>query len=151
MVFLWPAGSTTADLFLGTTSSHLDNNFTLKLSYQASGGPITVPVQGVLFNPALPVLPTVPPAPLNLSATAVGSRKINLAWNSTPGAVQYIVERSTDQSTWTVLSTNVTTLSYLDTGRTSGTIYYYRIRAASSSGGNSPYSATASAKAVAKT
>ena len=57
-------GATTADIFIQPTAAHLDDTFTIDLWYANEGqsGPIAIPVQGVLFNPLLGVLPTVSPA-----------------------------------------------------------------------------------------
>ena len=145
MVVYHAAGSTTADLFLATTISHLNDTFTLRLTY-TTGGTISLAVPGVLFNPRLAVMPGAPPAPVNFSAASASSGPINLAWNATPGATRYTVERSTDKTTWTALSTGVTALTYADTsGLVSGTTYYYRIDATSGMGASSPFSGIASA------
>ncbi len=88
----------------------------------------------------------LPTAPSALAATTVSTTQINLAWtdNST-NETGFRVERSTDNVTFTEIGTtaaNVTTFN--STTLTSGTTYYYRVRAYNA-GGNSAYSNTASA------
>jgi titin len=87
-----------------------------------------------------------PAAPSNLTASAVSSSRINLAWaDNATNESGYTVERSTDGVNFVPianLSANAT--SYANTGLTSGTLYYYRVIAYTPTGG-SPYSNTASA------
>ncbi len=94
---------------------------------------------------------TAPPAaPTNLTATAVSSSRIDLAWtdNSTNEG-GFKVERSTDGVTFTQVAqvgANITT--YSNTGLAGGTTYAFRVRAYDGTN-NSAYSNTASATTVA--
>ena len=85
-----------------------------------------------------------PLAPSNLSATAVSSSQINLAWtDNSNNETGFKIERSTDGVTFTQVGTvgsNVTTMS--DMGLSPATIYYYRVKAYNAEG-DSPYSNTA--------
>jgi autotransporter-associated beta strand protein len=89
-----------------------------------------------------------PPAmPSGLTATAVATNQINLAWidNST-NEDGFNLERSTDGGNYNslaMLAAGVT--NYSDTGLSAGTTYYYRVQAFRSCWGNSTYSAPASA------
>jgi hypothetical protein len=47
-------------------------------------------------------------------------------WAPVSGATKYTVERSTDNSTWTALTTTETSLQYLDTTVLIQVLYYYR-------------------------
>jgi len=70
-----------------------------------------------------------------------------LTWDAVEGAVKYEVYRSTDNKTWTKLST-VTKTSLTNISVTSGTTYYYKVRAiASHSAANSAYSTVRSIQA----
>jgi hypothetical protein len=88
----------------------------------------------------------VPQAPANLSASAVSTSQINLSWNDQSNNESgFKIERSTDNVNFSEITTagsNVT--SYSNTGLSSATTYYYRVRAFNAQG-NSSYSNTASA------
>src|SRR5581483_11457602 len=89
----------------------------------------------------------VPPAPTGLSASAVSSSQIQLAWTpgDTSNTTGFKVERSTDGVNFTPVATvDAATTSYTDTGLSAGTTYIYRVRAYNDAG-NSGYSNTASA------
>jgi fibronectin type 3 domain-containing protein len=85
-----------------------------------------------------------PAAPSNLTATAVSSLQINLAWQDhSTNETGFLIERSPDGTTFAQIATvgtNVT--SYSDTGLASGTQYFYRVRATNAIG-DSAYSNTA--------
>jgi len=119
----------------------------------ASGGP-NAAIQGpdagnvpnsaalykTLFGPV-----AIPSAPTGLSASA-GSAQVTLSWTATAGAAGYNIYRGTTtggEST-TAISTGVTTTNFVDTGRTNGTTYYYKVKAVNSAG-TSGYSNEASA------
>ncbi len=96
--------------------------------------------------------PTVQP-PTNLTAAAVqGSTtsQIVLTWADNSSEENgYTVERSTDGTNFTVISSSIAanTTKYTDTGRTENTKYYYRVKA-NSAGGGSGYSQVVSASTV---
>jgi titin len=92
-----------------------------------------------------------PPAPGALSASAVSSSQINLAWtDNSANESGFKIERSLSATSGfaqvATVGANVTT--YQDTGLTAGTTYYYRVRAYNSAG-DSGYSNTASATTMA--
>lgn len=91
----------------------------------------------------------LPGAPSNLTASAVSSSQINLAWlDNATNETAYKVERATASGgPWTVLTSTLpaNTTSYSATGLNANTTYYFRVRCANSSGGNSAYSNTANA------
>jgi formylglycine-generating enzyme required for sulfatase activity len=88
-----------------------------------------------------------PTAPSGLGASALSVSSIRLTWtdNST-NETGFKIDRSPDGSTgWTQLTvTAANATTYDDTVLASGTIYYYRVRAANT-GGDSVYSNTANA------
>ena len=61
--------------------------------------------------------------------------KVDVTWTLSPGAVGYSLDRSTDNSTWTTISTvtSGSPTSYTDTGLTAGTKYFYRMKFCNSS------------------
>lgn len=87
-----------------------------------------------------------PAAPSGLSATAVSSNQVNLAWTDNASTeTGFSIERSTDGVNFAqIATTGANTTSYPDTGLSAATTYHYRIRAFNGSG-NSGYSNSASA------
>jgi fibronectin type 3 domain-containing protein len=89
---------------------------------------------------------TVPASPANLSATAVSEVQINLSWtDQSNNETNFKIERKTGSGSFTqiaMVGINVTNFS--DTAVAGGTTYFYRVRAANSSG-NSAYTNQASA------
>jgi glucose/arabinose dehydrogenase len=93
-------------------------------------------------------LPTAPPAPTGLIAAA-GDTQVSLSWSAAGGASSYTVKRSpTSGGPYTVVQAGIATASYLDTGLTNGTTYYYVV-SATNTVGEGPNSAQASATPVA--
>jgi len=96
------------------------------------------------------VFGTTPPAPASLTATAVGGQ-INLSWAASVSASGYNLKRSTlNGGPYTTIATNLPYLNYLDSGLTSGTVYYYVVTATNLYG-ESPISIQASARTVSTT
>ncbi|MBI2930901.1 MAG: fibronectin type III domain-containing protein [Planctomycetes bacterium] len=97
---------------------------------------------------------TIPPTtPTGLAATSASSTQINLSWTASTdsggsGLAGYKIERSTDNINFSEITTTAGT-TYSNTGLTTGTTYYYRVRAYDGAGNNSlGYSNTASAVPV---
>src|SRR5262249_34446448 len=79
-------------------------------------------------------------------ANAASSSEIDLTWtNNASTATNVLVERSTDGTNFSqIASVAGAASSYQDLGLHAGTTYYYRVRAANSTG-DSPYSNVANA------
>jgi fibronectin type 3 domain-containing protein len=81
--------------------------------------------------------PTAPGVPSGLIASR-GDRQVSLTWNAVSGAASYNVKRSTiaggPYSTISGPSGTLTTTSYIDTGLTNGTTYYYVVSAVNGGG-----------------
>ncbi|WP_246070398.1 lytic polysaccharide monooxygenase [Paenibacillus kobensis] len=77
---------------------------------------------------------TAPAAPAGLTATA-GNGQVSLAWSPSSGATSYTVKRATTSGgPYTNVATNVTASSYVNTGLTNGTTYYFVVSATNSAG-----------------
>ena len=92
-----------------------------------------------------PALPR-PAAPTTLAATVVSTSQINLSWaDISTNEDGFRIERSTDGTTFSALTNvGVNAVSFSDTGLAASTKYYYRVLAYNA-GGNSAYTAIASA------
>lgn len=93
-----------------------------------------------------PASPTLPAPPTGLTATAVSSSAINLAWtDASANEDGFKVERSTDGLNFLPLATvGANVVNGADTGLNPSTTYYYRVRAFNAAG-DSAFSAVASA------
>jgi autotransporter-associated beta strand protein len=97
---------------------------------------------GISSNSA-PLAVTIGPAAPGLTAVP-GNAEVILNWNASPGATNYVLQRSTTSggSYSTIIST--TNISYVNTGLVNGATYYYVVYAVGPYG-QSPLSAQASA------
>lgn len=82
---------------------------------------------------------TIVAAPTNVAA-APGDTTAIVTWNVVTDAVSYQLWRGTSAGTETLYKSNLTSASYLDTGLTNGTMYYYKVKSVDSKGGVSPAS-----------
>jgi predicted phosphodiesterase len=90
-----------------------------------------------------------PAAPSTLSAITVSGSQINMSWtDNSSDESGFKVERSTNGSNFTQIgTTNANVATYSDTGLTSGTKYYYRVRSYNATG-DSAYSNIANATTI---
>lgn len=97
---------------------------------------------------------TSPSAPTGLAATA-GNSQASLSWtagsNGGSAITDYVIEYSTDNSTWTTFTDGISTsTSATVTGLTNGTLYYFRVKATNTVGiGSASSNATATPTAPA--
>lgn len=90
-------------------------------------------------------------APASVKASAPAYNKIKVSWSGVSGAQGYIVYRSTKRSSGyaQIQTLSSSARSYTDTGRKTGTTYYYKVRAYKTVSGTrhlGAYSAVANAK-----
>lgn len=101
-----------------------------------------------------PAAASAPSAPTGLTATA-GNSQVSLSWtagsNGGAAITDYVIEYSTDNSTWSTFSDGTSTsTSATVTGLTNGTLYYFRVKATNSVGtGSASSNATATPTAPA--
>jgi fibronectin type 3 domain-containing protein len=78
---------------------------------------------------------SAPSAPLGLEGTASNSKKVQLKWRTTTLATTYSVKRAaTEGGPYTVLVSGVSDTTYLDSGLTPMTSYYYVVTASNFAG-----------------
>ena len=124
---------TTTGIFSGTPTTA--GTYNVEIAAMNAGG---VSVTSELNPLVLTINPSnggAPPAPAGLTAAA-GSGQVTLSWSASAGATSYNVYRGTSSNgeSTTPLATGLTSTSYTDTAVTSGTTYYYEIKAVNSSG-----------------
>ncbi|HEY6065642.1 MAG TPA: fibronectin type III domain-containing protein, partial [Thermoanaerobaculia bacterium] len=102
----------------------------------------------VFLSTAAAVVSAALVAPTSLTATAESASQIRLTWaDSNTNETGFSVERSLSAASGfaVVGSPSKGTTSWVDTGVSPATTYYYRIQATARKGGSSPYSNVASA------
>jgi fibronectin type 3 domain-containing protein len=62
-----------------------------------------------------------------MAFTNQAPNQLAFKWNAVTGATGYRVERSLDNSSFSILTSNTTALAYTDNSVASGTTYYYRV------------------------
>jgi len=147
-----------------TSNSYSDTGLSASTSYtyrvravDAAGNLSGYSTNASAITQAPPPLDTqAPTVPTNLSASAISSSQINLAWTASTdnvGVTGYRVERCTGSTctTFTQISTPTTSAyndtgnSYNDTGLSANTTYRYQVRATDAANNLSSYSSIASA------
>jgi GH25 family lysozyme M1 (1,4-beta-N-acetylmuramidase)/fibronectin type 3 domain-containing protein len=99
----------------------------------------------------LPVSAASLSAPSNLKVASASFDSISISWSGVSGASGYSLYRSTSKNGTYKLLKTTTEKSFKNTGLTTGTIYYYKIRAYKTSGSSKvygSYSTIKSAKAI---
>lgn len=82
----------------------------------------------------------IPSTPTNWSAIRVSSTSIKLSWSSVEGASGYEIYRATSSTGTYGLLKTTTSLSYTNSGLTTGQTYYYKLRAYRTVGSTKVYS-----------
>ena len=127
-------GQTTTALTTVATTTHDDTGLTNGTPYFYKIAAINSGGAGPLSLEATGTPKSLPEIPSNLTATP-GNAQVTLAWNTVPGATSYKVFRAlTSGGQTSTALTTVTTNSFLDTGLTNGTPYFYKVAAVNASG-----------------
>ncbi len=82
---------------------------------------------------ATPQTPPVPTVPTGLTATP-GDGQVSLSWIGSSGATNYNVKRSTNSSGTYATVASIATTSFINTGLTDGTMYYFEVSALNPTG-----------------
>ena len=90
----------------------------------------------------------LPPAPMVKIGNSATSGKPMLTWNAVEGATSYRIYRSTSRGSGYSLLGTTTSTSYVNTGASTGTTYYYRVKAVNRDGMASGYSNIVSGNVV---
>jgi hypothetical protein len=95
-------------------------------------------IQNILTWTYSPTSSNVPAAPSSLTAAAASGTQVNLAWTSnSTNQTGYQIDRATDSGFTQNLVTqtaSASATSFVDTGLTPGTTYYYQVRAINAAG-----------------
>jgi uncharacterized protein (DUF1800 family)/fibronectin type 3 domain-containing protein len=131
--------------YLDTTSANGTTYYYAVLAVNANGSSVKSNI--VDAKPTAPVIPP-PTAPTGL-ITSAGNGQVTLVWNGVSGATGYNVYRGTTANgeSSTPIAPNVSLPTYVNTGLTNGTTYFYKVTAIGP-GGESPRSNEASATPV---
>ena len=136
---------------LGTTSSTSYTNTgaavgkTYYYRVKAVNNVGTSGYSNIVSGKAKTAAPAAPSVTIGNSSTG----KPQLTWKAVSGAVKYEVYRSTRQNSGYSLLGTTTSTSYVNTGASTGTTYYYRVKAVNRDGMASGYSNIVSGKAKA--
>ena len=139
------AGTTAADVttFDDPTLSGSMRYFYRIAALDATGASIPSSIISTLNRPS---------SVTNFSITSLDINKLVLNWRDTSGETGYRVERSTNNVSWTILTTvGVNIPSYLDSTVSVNTVYYYRLTPTSSLGDSLAMVASASTRLSAVT
>ncbi|MDR2027904.1 MAG: fibronectin type III domain-containing protein, partial [Treponema sp.] len=117
----------------GETEIGTESTYQVLLSDVGSQITVTVTRLGyfgsVTSDPTDTVIEGVPVAPSGVTAVASSTSSIRISWSPVSNATGYYVYQSSSSSgTYNRLAT-VTSTSYIDTGLSSSTSYYYRVSA----------------------
>jgi fibronectin type 3 domain-containing protein len=130
------SGGPYTQLVSPTTNSYTDTGLTNGTTYyyvvsavdSAGGSPNSSEVSATPSTTA-----TVPPAPTGVVATA-GNMQVTLTWNASAGATSYQVKSATVTGGPYTQKGTPTTTTFIDTGLTNGTTYFYVIVASNTAG-----------------
>jgi fibronectin type 3 domain-containing protein len=135
-----PGGESATPVATGvTTTSFTDTGLTDGTTYYYEVAAVNSGVVGTRSS-EVSAKPMVQP-PSSVVATP-SDKKVVLTWTASPGAASYSIFRGTSHNGEgaTPVATGVTATSFMDTGLTDGTTYYYYVEAVNALGPSAPSS-----------
>lgn len=119
----------------GTSTSYTDSSVTNGTTYYYVVSALNAGGESAnsAAASATPQSPNLPAAPANLAATP-GNAQASLTWSASTGATGYNLKRATSSGGPYTQIAMLATTSYVDTGLTNGTTYYYVVSAVNASG-----------------
>jgi chitodextrinase len=143
-VFRGSAPSDLSQVATTVNTSYTDSSLSPSTTYYYAVQEVNTGSDVSPLSPTVAVTtPAQPSAPSGVTATALSSTRVSVAWSSASGglpiAVYYVYRGSTPSSISQVAAR--TGATYLDTSVTSATTYYYAIQAADTAHDLSPMSA----------
>ena len=129
----------------GTIALTANQKYDIVLAYYENLGGAVAQLSWSSASQVKQIIPSnrlfpVPATPYGLTATAASGTQVNLSWTDvSANETSFKIERKTGSGgTYSqIASVGANVTSYNDTGLTSGTTYFYRMRASNSSGDSS--------------
>jgi hypothetical protein len=119
-----------------TMSTSAISTDTILRSYSSTtGGTVDSSANELVTFTDQAVTNSIPSNQLNIpgsfTATVASTSQINLSWTDVANESSYRIDRSTDNTNWTQIGGTISagTTSYNATGLSTGTLYYFRIKA----------------------
>ena len=106
-----------------------DGQLTVGVTGAGAGGYLN----GMIIEEVVATAPSVPPAPANLTVSAVGGQTVTLQWAASAGASGYTVYRSNTPDLGLAAIGSVPSTTYTDSTDTSS-IWYYQVKASNEAG-----------------
>lgn len=135
-------------VYSGPDSSAGDEGLSSGKSYYYKARAYVQVDDSTIYGPYSPVKPSVPlTAPKNLTAPAANGKALKVSWGSSGGATGYQLYRASSETGSYTRVYAGTARSYTNTGLTTGTVYYYKVRAYKTVGKTTYYSPYSEVKA----
>ncbi len=140
-----PSGASEANLVIGTWNDATQTYDTLPTTVDTVNNTLTAMVSH--FSDFAPIVPSDASAPATPSGLALtnpnNGSQLSISWTTVAAASTYNIYRSTDNSSFPLLTSTAST-SHTSSGLTSGTTYYFKVSSVASSGSESAASSVVS-------
>jgi endoglucanase len=117
-----------------TSNSYVDSGLAGSTLYYYTVSARNDSGESVASDPVSATTPAGPPAAPAPAASA-GDGKVTLNWAAVTGAASYEITRASSATgSYTALASGLTALTYVDSGLTNGTAYFYKVGARNAAG-----------------